>query len=197
MSSSEPKPGLDGWKEVADTLNSAADQLEKAGLKTGYHNHELEFTPVEGKRPIEILAKNTKSSVALQLDIGTCLKAGSDPVAWIRGNPGRIKSIHCKDWAPERTRATPYYLAKALRTGRDFRGRGKCRRRRILPGRTGRQQFLRIRHSQALPRDISASSTPRKSSAGVPQAVRRASSPPHNHPEPGEANKPHIRRSTK
>ena len=57
MSSSDPKPGLEGWKEVADTLNSAADQLEPAGLKTGYHNHEREFTPVEGKRPIEILAK--------------------------------------------------------------------------------------------------------------------------------------------
>ncbi|MGH9501218.1 MAG: sugar phosphate isomerase/epimerase family protein [Terriglobales bacterium] len=100
MASSQPKPGLEGWKEVSDTLNSAADQLEPSGLKTGYHNHELEFTPVEGKRPIEILAKNTKPSVALQLDVGTCLKAGSDPVAWIRANPGRIKSIHCKDWAP-------------------------------------------------------------------------------------------------
>ncbi len=100
MSSSDPKPGLDGWKEVADTLNSAAAQLEPAGLKTGYHNHEREFTPVEGKRPIEILAADTRSSVALQLDVGTCLKAGSDPVAWIRANPGRLKSIHCKDWAP-------------------------------------------------------------------------------------------------
>src|SRR5271165_3368976 len=101
MSSSQPKPGLDGWKEVADTLNAAAEQLGAAGLKTGYHNHELEFTPVEGKRPIEILAKNTKPSVALQFDIGTCLKAGSDPVAWIRANPGRIRSIHCKDWSPD------------------------------------------------------------------------------------------------
>jgi sugar phosphate isomerase/epimerase len=101
MSSSQPKPGLDGWKEVAETLNSAADQLESAGLKVGYHNHEREFTPVEGKRPIEILAKNTKPSVMLQLDVGTCLEAGSDPVAWIRANPGRIRSIHCKDWSPE------------------------------------------------------------------------------------------------
>jgi sugar phosphate isomerase/epimerase len=101
MSSSQPKPGLDGWKEVADTLNSTAEQLEPSGLKTGYHNHELEFTPVDGKRPIEILAKNTKPSIMLQLDIGTCLKAGSDPVAWIRANPGRIRSIHCKDWSPE------------------------------------------------------------------------------------------------
>jgi sugar phosphate isomerase/epimerase len=101
MSSSQPKPGLDGWKEVADTLNTAADQLEPAGLRTGYHNHHLEFTPVEGKRPMEILAKNTKSSVVLQLDVGTCLEASSDPVAWIRANPGRIKSIHCKDWSPD------------------------------------------------------------------------------------------------
>jgi sugar phosphate isomerase/epimerase len=100
MSSSQPNAGWDGWKQVADTLNSAADQLQAAGLKPGYHNHELEFTPVEGKRPIEFLAKNTKPSVMLQLDVGTCIKAGSDPVAWIRGNPGRIKSIHCKDWAP-------------------------------------------------------------------------------------------------
>ena len=101
MSSSQPKPGLDGWKDVAETLNSAADQLGSAGLKVGYHNHEREFTPVEGRRPIEILAKNTKPSVMLQLDVGTCLEAGSDPVAWIRANPGRIRSIHCKDWSPE------------------------------------------------------------------------------------------------
>lgn len=100
MSSSQPKPGPDGWKEVADQLNSAADQLQPDGLKTGYHNHQLEFTPVDGKRPIEILAKNTKPSVMLQFDIGTCLEAGSDPVAWIHANPGRIRSMHCKDWAP-------------------------------------------------------------------------------------------------
>lgn len=95
----DPKSGLDGWKAVADQLNSAAETLEPAGLKAGYHNHQAEFTPVEGRRPIEILAKNTKSSVMLQLDVGTCLEAGSDPVAWIRANPGRIRSIHCKDWS--------------------------------------------------------------------------------------------------
>jgi sugar phosphate isomerase/epimerase len=101
MASSQPQPGLDGWKEVADALNSAAEQLEPAGLKVGYHNHKPEFTPVEGKRPLEILAKNTKPSIMLQLDVGTCLEAGSDPVAWIRANPGRIRSLHLKDWSPD------------------------------------------------------------------------------------------------
>jgi len=101
MASSDPKPGLDGWKDVADALNFAADRLEPSGLKAGYHNHQREFTPVENRRPIEILAKNTKPSVMLQLDVGTCVEAGSDPVAWIRANPGRIHSLHLKDWSPE------------------------------------------------------------------------------------------------
>jgi sugar phosphate isomerase/epimerase len=94
----EPKD-QDGWKAIADELNFAAEKLQPAGLKAGYHNHSAEFTPANGARPIEILAKNTQPSVTLQLDVGTCLAAGSDPVKWIRANPGRIRSIHCKDWS--------------------------------------------------------------------------------------------------
>ena len=101
MASSQPKPGLDGWKEIAEALNFAEEKLENSGLKAGYHNHELEFKPVDGVRPMELLAKDTKPSVMLQLDVGTCLAAGSDPAAWIRSNPGRVRSLHCKDWSPE------------------------------------------------------------------------------------------------
>src|SRR6266851_3247655 len=72
MASADPKPGLDGWKAVAESLNAAAGQLEASGLKAGYHNHQPEFTAVEGQRPMEILAKNTKPSIMLQLDVGTC-----------------------------------------------------------------------------------------------------------------------------
>ena len=101
VASADPKAGLDGWKAVADALNFAADGLASSGLKAGYHNHKREFIPVENQRPVEILAKNTKPSIMLQLDVGTCLEAGSDPVAWIRANPGRIRSLHLKDWSPE------------------------------------------------------------------------------------------------
>jgi sugar phosphate isomerase/epimerase len=101
IASSHEKAGADGWKAVADSLNLAAEQLEPSGLKAGYHNHQTEFTPIDGVRPIEILAKNTKPSVMLQLDVGTCIEAGSDPVAWIRSNPGRIRSLHLKEWSPE------------------------------------------------------------------------------------------------
>jgi len=101
LSSSEEKSTLDAWKGLADSLNAIADKLEQSGLRVGCHNHQAEFRPIQGRRPMEVLAKNTKPSVMLQLDVGTCVEAGSDPVEWIRSNPGRIRSIHCKDWSPE------------------------------------------------------------------------------------------------
>jgi sugar phosphate isomerase/epimerase len=92
--------GLDGWKSVAATLTKASENLRPAKMRTGYHNHQLEFIPVDGKRPMEVIAANTPADVMLQLDVGTCVEAGSDPVAWINANPGRIRCLHCKDWAP-------------------------------------------------------------------------------------------------
>jgi len=36
---------LEGWKPVAETLSHVSDTLKQHGLRTGYHNHELEFLP--------------------------------------------------------------------------------------------------------------------------------------------------------
>lgn len=91
-----------GWKRIADILNQASQTLSREGLRAGYHNHDAEWKPINGKKPMEILAANTDKSVMLQLDVGTCLEAGSDPVAWVKANPGRIRSIHCKDWSPQK-----------------------------------------------------------------------------------------------
>jgi sugar phosphate isomerase/epimerase len=51
---------------------------------------------------MDILAKNTHKDVMLQFDVGTCVEAKSDPVAWVKQNPGRIHSMHCKDWAADK-----------------------------------------------------------------------------------------------
>lgn len=93
--------GKDGWKRVAETLNSSADKIAMLGMRAGYHNHAMEWIPVEGARPIDILTANTSKNVTFQLDTGTCLQAGADPVAFIRANPGRVISYHLKDWSPD------------------------------------------------------------------------------------------------
>jgi sugar phosphate isomerase/epimerase len=100
MASAGRIEGLDGWRKVAETLTQAADKLRPLNMRAGYHNHEDEFKAVGGRRPIEVIAAATPPDVMLQLDVGTCVAAGQDPVAWIKANPGRIDCIHCKDWAP-------------------------------------------------------------------------------------------------
>lgn len=101
MASAGRVQDLDGWKAVADRLNQAAERWKSDDLRTGFHNHQLEFKPIDGKRPMEVLAANTSKDVMLQLDVGTCVEAGVDPVAWIEKNPGRIRSLHLKDWSAE------------------------------------------------------------------------------------------------
>jgi len=93
--------GLAGWEQLAAQLTAAADQLRPLGLATGFHNHQTEWAPVEGKRPMDVLAASTPKDFVLQFDIGTCLEAGADPIAWIKANPGRIRSMHCKDWGKD------------------------------------------------------------------------------------------------
>jgi sugar phosphate isomerase/epimerase len=100
MASAGRVNGIDGWNTVGDTLSTAAEKFRAAGLRAGYHNHQAEFTPVDGKRPIEIIAARTPKNFMLQLDVGTCVEMKQDPVAWIKQNPGRINSLHLKDWAP-------------------------------------------------------------------------------------------------
>ncbi len=89
---------VDGWKAFAATLTAAQEKLRPLGMATGFHNHQVEWRPVGDTRPMDILAAGTPKDFVLQLDVGTCVEVGVDPVAWVKANPGRIKSMHLKDW---------------------------------------------------------------------------------------------------
>ena len=96
--------GLEGWKELGGRLTAAVAQLQPHGLTAGYHNHQTEWQPLEGGlRIMDVIAANTPQEFVLQFDVGTCMEAGADPIAWIKAHPGRIKSVHLKDWAPGKT----------------------------------------------------------------------------------------------
>jgi sugar phosphate isomerase/epimerase len=102
MASAPRAATIDAWKALGDQLTAVSAQLKPLGMATGYHNHQVEWRPVDGKRPMDVIAASTPKDVILQFDVGTCLEVGADPIAWIEANPGRIKSVHCKDWAPGR-----------------------------------------------------------------------------------------------
>ncbi len=87
-------------------MSAASEKLRPHKLATGFHNHQTEWKPFDGgERPMDILAKNTPKDFVLQLDAGTAIEMGVDTSAWIKANPGRIKSIHLKDWGKGEGRA--------------------------------------------------------------------------------------------
>jgi sugar phosphate isomerase/epimerase len=90
--------GIDGWKQWAEKMSGVAARLKEVGMATGFHNHQTEWPAIDGQRPMDVLAANTPQEFVLQFDVGTCVQAEADPVAWIHAHPGRIKSVHCKDW---------------------------------------------------------------------------------------------------
>jgi sugar phosphate isomerase/epimerase len=102
MASAGKVEGIDGWKRVAETLNTANKTLAAQGMHAGYHNHDVEWRPIDGVKPYDVLAQGTDKSVVMQLDVGTVLETGNDPVAWIKAHPGRVRSMHLKDWSPEK-----------------------------------------------------------------------------------------------
>jgi sugar phosphate isomerase/epimerase len=108
MASAPRATGLDSWKNLAVQLTTIAGKLKPMGLATGYHNHQTEWRKVDGQRPMDIIAAGTPKQVVLQFDVGTCVEVGEDPVAWINAHPGRIKSIHCKDWSKEKGYAVAF-----------------------------------------------------------------------------------------
>ena len=91
---------IDGWKAFGARLNEAAEKLKPAGMFTGFHNHPTEWRPIEGSVRWTCSPPARRRTSSSSSTSAPASKSGADPVAWIKANPGRIKSVHCKDWAP-------------------------------------------------------------------------------------------------
>ncbi|MDP1890200.1 MAG: sugar phosphate isomerase/epimerase [Gemmatimonadaceae bacterium] len=88
----------DDWKRTADAFNDAGRRAKAAGLRFAYHNHAVEFTPVDGVVPMDLLVGGTDPSlVAFELDLFWAIKAGQDPRAYFAKHPGRFEMVHVKD----------------------------------------------------------------------------------------------------
>jgi len=86
------------WLKLADFFNRLADQLAPHGMVTGYHNHHVEFAPLEGETPWDTFFGNTQASIIMQLDNGNAILGGGDTVAIIKQYPGRAKTVHLKSF---------------------------------------------------------------------------------------------------
>jgi sugar phosphate isomerase/epimerase len=89
------------WLAFAHDLNEKGALLNKAGIRIGYHNHNVEFVKLaNGQTAFDLLIAHTDPAlVDFELDIGWAASAGHDPVALIKRHERRITQLHLKDVA--------------------------------------------------------------------------------------------------
>jgi sugar phosphate isomerase/epimerase len=89
----------DDWLKLAAFFDELAGRLATRGMKTGYHNHHIEFEPLGGERPWDTFFGNTGPGVIMQLDTGNAIHGGGDPVAILKQYPGRAGTVHLKPYS--------------------------------------------------------------------------------------------------
>jgi xylose isomerase-like TIM barrel protein len=93
-----PMKTMDDVKAAVDVFNKSGEACKKAGIQFVFHNHNFEFTSMNGTTPYDYIMNNTdKSLVKSELDLGWASVAGHDPVQIFQKYPGRIPLWHVKD----------------------------------------------------------------------------------------------------
>ena len=93
------------WLETARTFNLIAGKLKPEGMRVGYHNHTIEFKPLDGELPWDTFFLHTSKDVVMQVDIGNALEGGANPVPFIKKYPGRAATVHVKEYSKTNPKA--------------------------------------------------------------------------------------------
>ncbi len=100
----EYRPGNPGFQTVIDTMKILGDKLAERGMILQYHNHDFEFTKVNGEYALDVLYREVGPE-QLQTQLDTCWVnvGGENPVTYIQKYAGRMPTIHLKDFSGSRS----------------------------------------------------------------------------------------------
>jgi sugar phosphate isomerase/epimerase len=93
------------WLDTAHTMNDIAEKLKPHGKRTGYHNHAIEFAPLDGELPWDTFFGNTNPEVVMQFDIGNALHGGGEAAPFLERYPGRATTVHVKEYSATNDKA--------------------------------------------------------------------------------------------
>ena len=90
----------DGYRQLAEMLNSAGAAAAPAGVRVAYHNHAFEFDALDedGVTGYGLLLEHLDPAlVDLEIDFHWSAVGGADSAALLREHPGRFPLCHVKD----------------------------------------------------------------------------------------------------
>ena len=109
----EARTTVASYQKMVAEWNKVGSIMKESGIQFGYHNHNFEFSTVEGKVPFYdiFMPELDKELVTMELDLFWSTKAGQDPVEIINKYPGRFQLFHMKDMY---TNEAPFYTTEGV-----------------------------------------------------------------------------------
>lgn len=95
----ERRLSADSYKQFVAELNTIGGVMKKYDLQFGYHNHNFEFTEVDGIIPYTdiFMAESDPELLTFEIDLYWVIRAGYDPIKLLKDYPGRFQLFHMKD----------------------------------------------------------------------------------------------------
>lgn len=93
------RPGAENFKKTISDIAMLGEIARKHGITLLYHNHDFEFTKVDGEYGLDILYKEVPAEF-LQTELDTCWVnvGGEVPAEYIAKYSGRCPVVHLKDF---------------------------------------------------------------------------------------------------
>jgi sugar phosphate isomerase/epimerase len=104
----EDRKSIAGYQKMVAEWNKVGKIMKENGVQFGYHNHNFEFSHLEGKVPYfdVFMAEMDKDLMTMELDLFWVTKAGLNPVDILKKYPGRFQLFHIKDMY---TKEAPFF----------------------------------------------------------------------------------------
>lgn len=98
---------MSNWMKAVDELNEIGAKTKKAGIQTGYHNHNMEFEKLDGKLIYYALMDHFDADlVKMQFQVAV-ISVGYKAVTYFNKYPGRFISAHLSDWSTTTSKQVP------------------------------------------------------------------------------------------
>ena len=100
----EYRPGTPRFAEVIENVKILGAAAKKLGMQLLYHNHDFEFTKIDGKYALDILYDSVSEDL-LKTELDTCWVnvGGEDPAEYLLKYAGRAPVVHLKDFVGSRS----------------------------------------------------------------------------------------------
>jgi sugar phosphate isomerase/epimerase len=89
---------LSDWARAAGEMNPIAEKIHKAGLVAAFHNHNVEFTHLEGMLIYDKMMSEFDPKLVKMQYQTIVATLGIDAVEVFQKYPGRIVSLHLQDY---------------------------------------------------------------------------------------------------